>query len=46
MNYTRRVFLTAASGVALGTRLAGASVQGANDRVRIASLAPAAAPAG
>jgi predicted dehydrogenase len=35
MDCTRRTFLTAASGLALGTRLAGASVQGANDRVRI-----------
>jgi predicted dehydrogenase len=35
MNCTRRVFLTAASGVALGTRLAASSAQGANNRVRI-----------
>jgi predicted dehydrogenase len=35
MNCTRRVFLTAASGVALGTRLTASSVQGANNRVRI-----------
>jgi predicted dehydrogenase len=36
MECTRRTFLTAASaGLALGTRLAAASVQGANDRVRI-----------
>ena len=35
MDCTRRTFLTAASGFALGTRLASASVQGANDRVRI-----------
>src|SRR6185503_15396886 len=35
MDCTRRTFLTAASGLAFGTRLASASVQGANDRVRI-----------
>jgi predicted dehydrogenase len=35
MDCTRRTFLTAASTLALGTRLPGASVQGANDRVRI-----------
>jgi len=35
MNCTRRVFLTAASGVALSPRLAASSVQGANNRVRI-----------
>jgi hypothetical protein len=35
MDCTRRIFLTAASGLALGTRLAAASVQGVNDRVRI-----------
>jgi predicted dehydrogenase len=35
MNYTRRMFLTAASGLAVGTRLAASSVQGANNRVRI-----------
>jgi predicted dehydrogenase len=35
MDCTRRMFLTAASGLALSTRLAAASVQGANDRVRI-----------
>jgi len=35
MDCTRRTFLTAASALALGTRLPGASVQGANDRVRI-----------
>ena len=38
MNCTRRAFLTSASGVALGTRLAAASTQGANDRVRIAII--------
>jgi predicted dehydrogenase len=38
MNCSRRVFLTTASGVALSTRLAGASVQGANDRVRVAII--------
>lgn len=35
MQPTRRTFLTAASGLALGTRLAAASTQGANDRIRI-----------
>ena len=35
MDLTRRTFLTAASALALGTRLPAASVQGANDRVRI-----------
>lgn len=35
MHHTRRTFLTAASGLALGTRLAASSVQGANDRIRI-----------
>ena len=35
MNCTRRVFLTAASGLALGTRLAAATAQGAGNRVRI-----------
>jgi predicted dehydrogenase len=36
MRYTRRTFLTAASGVALAsTRLAASTVQGANDRIRI-----------
>ena len=35
MSSTRRTFLTAASGLALGTRLAVASTQGANDRIRI-----------
>jgi predicted dehydrogenase len=35
MNCTRRVFLTAASGLALGTRMAAATVQGANNRVRV-----------
>ena len=35
MQPTRRTFLTAASGLALGTRLATASTQGANDRIRI-----------
>jgi predicted dehydrogenase len=38
MNCSRRVFLTTASGAALSTRLAGASVQGANDRVRVAII--------
>ena len=31
----RRTFITAASGLALGTRMAGAGAQGANNRVRI-----------
>ena len=35
MHVTRRLFLTAASGLAVGTRLAASSVQGANDRVRV-----------
>jgi predicted dehydrogenase len=35
MDCTRRAFFTAASGFALGTRLAAASVQGVNDRIRI-----------
>jgi predicted dehydrogenase len=35
MDLTRRVFLTAASGLAIGTRMAPASAQGANDRVRV-----------
>jgi predicted dehydrogenase len=38
MNCTRRVFITAASGVALGTRMAAASIQGANNRVRVAII--------
>ena len=35
MSCTRRTFLTAASGLAIGTRLAASSAQGANDRIRI-----------
>jgi predicted dehydrogenase len=35
MECTRRLFLTAATGFALGTRLPAASVQGANERIRI-----------
>jgi predicted dehydrogenase len=35
MSPTRRTFLTAASGLTLGTRLAAGSTQGANDRIRI-----------
>jgi predicted dehydrogenase len=35
MNCTRRTFLTAASGLAVGARLAAASAQGANDRIRV-----------
>jgi predicted dehydrogenase len=38
MDCTRRVFLTTASGVAVGARMAGASAQGANDRVRVAII--------
>jgi predicted dehydrogenase len=38
MTCTRRVFLTTASGVALGARMAPASAQGANDRVRVAVI--------
>ena len=38
MNCSRRVFLTTASGVAVSVRMAGASVQGANDRVRVAII--------
>ncbi len=35
MSCSRRTFLTAASGLVVGTRLAASSVQGANDKVRI-----------
>ncbi len=35
MSCSRRTFLTAASGLVLGARLAGSGVQGANDRIRI-----------
>lgn len=35
MKLTRRVFLTAASGLAVGARMAKASAQGANNRVRV-----------
>lgn len=38
MDCSRRVFLTTASGVVVGTRLAAASVQGANNRVRVAII--------
>src|SRR4051812_6055006 len=38
MDCTRRVFLTTASGVALTARMAAASVQGANSRVRVAVI--------
>jgi predicted dehydrogenase len=38
MNHSRRVFLTTASGVVVGARLAAASVQGANDRIRVAII--------
>ena len=35
MSYTRRTFLTAATGLVVGARLAAARAQGANDRIRI-----------
>src|ERR1044071_1073280 len=35
MSYTRRMFLSAATGLVVGARLAGANAQGANDRIRI-----------
>ena len=35
MSCTRRTFLTAASGLVIGARVAGAGAQGANDRIRI-----------
>src|SRR6185503_14483038 len=35
MSCTRRAFLTAASGLVIGARVAGAGAQGANDRIRI-----------
>jgi predicted dehydrogenase len=35
MSCTRRAFLTAASGVVIGARLAASGAQGANDRIRI-----------
>ena len=38
MRYTRRTFFTAATGLALGTRMAAATAQGANDRIRIAII--------
>ena len=38
MDCTRRVFLTTASGVAVSARMAAASVQGANNRVRVAII--------
>ena len=38
MNHSRRVFLTTASGVVVGARLAAASAHGANDRVRVAII--------
>jgi predicted dehydrogenase len=40
MNCTRRVFLTAASGVAVGARMAGAMALGPNDRVRVGIIGP------
>ena len=38
MAYTRRTFLTAATGLALGARTRASRIQGANDRVRIAVI--------
>ena len=38
MNCSRRVFLTTASGAVMSTRMASASVQGANNRVRVAII--------
>jgi len=38
MDCTRRVFLTTASGVAVSARMAASSVQGANNRVRVAII--------
>ena len=38
MSYSRRVFLTTAAGVAVTARTARASIQGANDRVRVAVI--------
>ena len=35
MSYTRRTFLTAATGLVVGARLAAARAQGANERIRI-----------
>jgi predicted dehydrogenase len=35
MSYTRRTFLTAASGLVIGSRLAASRAQGASDRIRI-----------
>jgi len=35
MSYTRRTFLSAATGLVVGARLAAARAQGANDRIRI-----------
>ena len=35
MSCTRRAFLTAASGLVIGARVAGAAAQGANNRIRI-----------
>jgi hypothetical protein len=42
MSQTRRTFLTASMGAALSARLA-ARIQGANDRIRVGVIAPAAA---
>ena len=36
----RRTFVAAASGLALGTRMAAANAQGANDRIRFAVISP------
>ena len=35
MSCTRRTFLTAASGLALGTRLAASTTQGTHNRIRV-----------
>ena len=35
MSYTRRAFLTAATGMAVGVRLAASTAQGANERIRV-----------
>ena len=42
MSCTRRTFLTAASGLALGTRLAASTTQGAHNRIRVGVVGSAA----
>jgi len=37
----RRTFFVSATSLAIGTRLASVSAQGANDRIRIGVIAPA-----